>query len=173
MGKPPRVPYPPDPDEDAEPVEEFGDLADTAVADADWANVRGLRWSAQRVELVRVRLTGAELAESLLQDVTFSECRIDLAGLRHSKLQRVVFRDCRMGECDFSGSRLEDVLFERCELVQASFAAVTIERVDLAGCDLAGLVGAEALRGARMPWSDALQAGPVFASALGIELVDG
>ncbi len=77
------------------------------------------------------RLTGAELAESTLQDITFSECRLDLVGFRHAKLQRVVFRDCRMGECDFSGARLEDVLFERCELTQASFAGVTIARVDL------------------------------------------
>ncbi len=172
MSKPPREPYPPDPEDDATRIVDFGDLVDAVVADVDWANVRGLRWSAQRATFERCRLTGAELAEATLQDVRFSDCRIDLAGLRHSQLQRVIFSDCRMGECDFAGARLEDVLFERCELTQASFAGVSIERVDLGGCDLAGLVGAEALRGVRMPWDDALQAGPVFATALGIELLD-
>jgi uncharacterized protein YjbI with pentapeptide repeats len=170
MSKPPREPYAPDPDDDAPEVAELGDLVDAVVKSAEWANENGFRTSWQRVGLELCRLTGAELAESTLQDVTFSECRLDLVGFRHAKLQRIVFRDCRMAECDFGGTRLEDVLFERCELSQASFAGVTIARVDFAGCDLAGLVGAESLRGARMPWDDAILAGPTFAGALGIEL---
>src|SRR4051812_32331587 len=170
MTKSLREPYPPDPDDDAAPVEELGDLVDAIVKNAEWANENGFRTSWQRVELELSRLTGSELAESTLQDVTFSECRLDLVGFRHAKLQRVVFRDCRMGECDFGGTRLEDVRFERCELSHASFGGARIERVELAGCDLAGLAGAESLRGARMPWEDAIQAGPTFAAALGIEL---
>lgn len=168
--KPPREPYPPDPGEDAPEVADPGDLVDAVVKNAEWANENAFRASWQRVELELCRLTGAELAESTLQDVTFSDCRLDLAGFRHSTLRRVVFRDCRMGECDFGGARLEDVRFERCELARASFGGVRIERVELAGCDLGGLVGAESLRGARMPWDDAIQAGPTFAAALGIEL---
>lgn len=168
--KPLREPYPPDPDEAGPEVTELGDLVDAVVKNAEWANESGFRTSWQRVELELGRLTGMELAEATLQDVTFSECRLDLVGFRHARLQRVVFRDCRMGECDFGGARLEDVRFERCELTQASFAGATIQRVELAGCDLAGLVGAESLRGARMPWDDAIQAGPTFAVALGIEL---
>jgi hypothetical protein len=71
---------------------------------------------ARRVELRRCRLTGAELAEAVLSDVTFVECRLDLVGLRIAKLERVVFRDCRMAECDFYEASLTDVLFEHCEL---------------------------------------------------------
>ena len=172
MGKPPTAPYPPDLAEDAVPVVDLGDLVDVVVVDRDWANrpARGL--VARRVELRRCRLTGAELAEAKLSDVVFDECRLDLAGLRIAKLERVVFRECRMAECDLYGASLTDVLFEKCELREATFIDVKLKRVELRGCDLSGLRGVDALRGARMPWSDVLENGPLFAAALGLDIID-
>jgi uncharacterized protein YjbI with pentapeptide repeats len=172
VSKSPYGPYPPDIDEESSTEVEFGDLVDAVVNDLDWANRRSHRLAAQRVELRRCRLTGAELAEAAIRDVTFDECRIDLVGLRHARLERVVFRDCRMSECDLYGSSLKDVLFERCELRSATFSTCTLERVELRGCDLAGVRGAEALRGARMPWNDILENAALFATAIGIEIVD-
>ncbi|MEI7759267.1 MAG: pentapeptide repeat-containing protein [Thermoleophilia bacterium] len=171
MSKPAVAPYPPDVDQDAPGEIEFGDLVDAVVRDVDWAGRKGVGLSARRVELLRCRLTGAELAESTLGDVTFDECRVDLVGLRHAKLERVVFRDCRMGESDFSGASLKDVVFERCELRDATFSSARLERVELRGCDLAGLQGGEALRGARMPWNDVLENAVLFASLAGIEVL--
>jgi uncharacterized protein YjbI with pentapeptide repeats len=174
VGKPPQSPYPPDLDaEAASPAElEFADLVDVAAADLDWANERAQRWSVQRVGLTRCRLTGIDVAEAWIRDVTFEECRIDLAGIRHAKLERVVFRDCRMDESDFYGSAFKDVLFERCELREATFSTCRLQRVEFRRCDLAGARGAEALRGARMPWNDVLENAPLFAVALGIEIVE-
>ncbi len=172
MAKPPQSPYPPDLADDAPTDSEFGKLVDTVATDLDWANRRSLGFAALRVELRRCRLTGAELAEASLRDVMFDECRIDLVGLRHAGLERVVFRDCRMGECDFYGSALRDVVFERCELREATFSNCTLERVELRGCDLSGVRGAEALRGARMPWGDIVQNAALFATSLGIEIVE-
>lgn len=172
MGKAPTSPYPPDPAEDAAPVTELSGLIDAVVVDGDWANRQARGLVARRAELRRCRLTGIELAEAALTDVTFEDCRLDLAGLRIAKLERVVFRDCRMAECDLYEASLTDVLFERCELREATFSAVKLKRVELRGCDLTDLNGAEALRGARMPWNDVLENGPLFASALGLEIVD-
>ena len=170
--KPPNAPYPPDVEDELSAVVELEDLVDAVAVDLDWANERPRGWSAQRVELRRCRLTGAELAEATLTDVTFGECRIDLVGLRHARLERVVFRDCRMSECDFYGSSLKDVLFERCELREATFSTCMLGRVELRGCDLAGVRGAEALRGARMTWNDVIENAALFATTLGIEVVD-
>ena len=172
MGEPPAVPYPPDPDEDAELVVELGDLVDAVALDREWANLRARGLAALRVEVRGCRLTGTELAEATLTDVTFSDCRLDLVGLRMARLQRVVFRDCRMAECDLYDATLADVLFERCELREATFSGARLERVELRGCDLTGLRGIEALRGARMPWNDVLENAPLFAVALGVEIVD-
>ncbi len=140
--------------------------------DADWANGRARGLVTRRAELHRVRLTGADLTEAALADTTFAECRLDLASLRMAKLERVVFRDCRMAECDLYGARLTDVLLDRCELRQASLDGAKLTRVELRGCDLSGLQGVEALRGVRMPWNDVLENAPLFANALGIEIVD-
>src|SRR5438067_3995237 len=167
----PTSPYPPDPAEDAVPVTGLDGLVDAAVVDADWANRQARGAVARRAELRRCRLTGAELAEAALTDVTFEDCRLDLAGLRIAKLERVVFRDCRMAECDLYEASLTDVLFERCELREATLTGVKIKRVELRGCDLTGLHGAEAMRGTRMPWNDVLENGPLFATALGLEIV--
>jgi len=170
--KPPRTPYPPDLADDAEPISRLDDLVDVVVDDADWANQRSPRLSLQRVELRLCRLTGAELAESSLLDVTFDGCRLDLVGLRHGRLERVVFRDCRLEELDLYGSKLEDVLFERCALREASFSECTLDRVELRDCDLSGAQGAAALRGVRMPWPDVIANAGLFAAVVGIEIVD-
>jgi len=172
MGNPPRSPYPPDLAEDPEPALELADLEDAVATDLDWSNHEAKRLGALRAEVRRCRLTGAELAEAALVDLTFTDCRLDLVGLRFAKLERVVFRDCRMEESDFYGATLTDVLFENCGLRKARFNDSKVERVELRGCELAELEGVEALRGARMPWNDVLQNAPLFASALGLEIVD-
>jgi uncharacterized protein YjbI with pentapeptide repeats len=77
-----------------------------------------------------------------------------------------------MDECDFYEASFTDVLFEQCGLQQATFTGVQVKRVELRGCDLGGLRGVEALRGARMPWNDVLECAPLFAAALGLEIVD-
>jgi uncharacterized protein YjbI with pentapeptide repeats len=172
VGKPPRSPYPPDLADDAEPALELADLEDAIASDLDWANQQTRRLGALRAEVRRCRLTGTELAEAALIDVTFVDCRLDLVGLRMAKLERVIFRECRMEECDFYAATLTDVLFENCELRKARFSGAKIKRVELRGCQLEGLEGIDALRGARMPWNDVLQNAPLFASALGLEMVD-
>jgi uncharacterized protein YjbI with pentapeptide repeats len=159
-------------DEDSVVPEQLGDLVDLVIENRDWSNTRASRATLRRLELRLCRLTGVELAESQLSDVVFSDCRLDLAGLRFAKLERVAFRDCRLAEADLYGATLEDVVFERCELREATLAGIKVTRVDLIGCELAGLRGADALRGARMPWNDVLQNGPLFADALGIQILD-
>lgn len=172
MSKPLATPYPPDPTEHAPPEVEFRDLVDVVATDMDWQGQRALGVKARRVELRRCRLTGVELAEASIGDAVFEECRMDLAGFRHAKLERVVFRDCRMSECDFQGASLKDVLFERCGLRDATFSSVKVQRVEVRGCDLEGLRGAEALRGVRMPWGDVIDNAGLFATTLGIEIID-
>jgi len=170
LSKPPKEPYPPDPD-DAAPEPAFLELLDATVTGADWANERAPGWSPRRIALRDCRLTGAELAQAAIADAVFDGCRLDLTGLRHAQLERVVFRDCRMAETDLHATTLKDVRFERCELRQARFDGLRLARVELVGCDLAGAAGVEALRGARMPWDDVLANAPAFAHALGIEIL--
>jgi len=173
LSAPPTAPYPPDlADATAAPPELLGDLVDVEVTGRDWANAAARRIELLRVELHDCRLTGAQLAEATLRDVTFTDCKLDLSGLRMSRLERVVFRDCLMGECDLYQATLKDVLFERCDLQAAVFSGAALTRTELRRCILAGVQGVEALRGARMPWPDVVENGPVFAAGLGIAIID-
>jgi uncharacterized protein YjbI with pentapeptide repeats len=148
------------------------DLLDVRATGGDWANLSAPRALLNRVELREVRLTGAELAEATLRDTTLSGCRLDLAALRLARLERVEFLDCRLEELDLYGARLEDVRFEDCVLREATLSGATLTRCSFRRCDLAGLRGAEQLAGAQLTWDDVLANAPVFATALGIVIVD-
>lgn len=173
MPGPPRTPYAPDADASLPAPVEPGDLVDAIVERADWSGARLLRAALRRVELRGCRLTGVELGEALLEDVTLDACQLGLSGMRFARLTRVVLRDCPMTECDLAGAALEDVLLERCDLRGAALHGARLTRVELRGCELDGLAGAEALRGARMPWPDIVRNAGLFAAALGVGPADG
>lgn len=147
-------------------------LTDALVAGGSWANLRAARGTLTRVEAQELRATGADLTETVLKDVVFSDARLDLATFRFAKLERVVFRDCRLEEADFLGASLASVRFERCNLTLATFVDATCERCELRDCELAELQGIEGLGGARMPWNEVIQVAGQLAMSAGIELVD-
>lgn len=168
----PRTPYAPDPD-DADGGEEaaLARIVDASVCDRDWIGERAPGARIERAELHGCMLTGAELAECTVTDAVFDTRRLDVTGLRRATLTRVVFRDCRMAECELGGARLTDVVLERCELRGAELSGARLERVELRGCDLTGIRGAEALRGARMAWSEVVENAALFATLAGIEIL--
>src|SRR5207249_10103718 len=73
---------------------------DVVVLDGDWANATGTDGSFSRVRFERVRLTGADLSGCGLDNVTFSDCRLDLCSFRFSRLESVRFEGCKMEESD-------------------------------------------------------------------------
>jgi len=172
LGKPPHTPYAPDLADESVPVADLADMVDVLAEDADWANLQARGLIVRRAEWRRCRLTGTELAEAALSDLTLEECRLDLAGLRMAKLERVVLRDCRMSECDLYEAELKDVLLERCDLRQATVTGVHLTRVELRGCRLDGIRGLASLGGVRMPWADVIENGHLFAAALGVEILE-
>lgn len=51
---------------------------DSVIVAGSWANLRSEKVRIRRVEFDGVRMTGADLSSSVLEDVSFSDCRIDL-----------------------------------------------------------------------------------------------
>ena len=146
-------------------------LGDTAV-EADLANLRAPKAALRRVAVVRARLTGADLGEASLRDVTFEGCRIDLANLTAARMERVVFADCDLRESSFAEAVLRDVRFERCDLGGVELSRVRLQRVELRGCRLEGVNAVENLRGATMPWEDIVGNAGLFAAAVGVRPAD-
>jgi uncharacterized protein YjbI with pentapeptide repeats len=147
-------------------------LRDVRVTEGTWANVRATGITLRRVELERVRLTGAEFSGSVLDDVTFIGCRLDLASFRNATLSSVRFHGCRMEEADYQDAVLASCVFVDCILTRSAWSNATFERSEMRGVDLAGAGNPECLRGVRMPWADVVNAAAELAAAVGIEIVD-
>jgi uncharacterized protein YjbI with pentapeptide repeats len=147
-------------------------IADVHVEDGSWANVRAPGVAMRRAAFAKVRMTGLDLSASQLEDCVFRDCRIDLASFRFARLERVRFERCVMDEADLANATLESVVFEECQLGRSIWAHATCSRSELRGCEVAGALNAEAWRGMRLPWPDAVAAAGELAAALGIQIVD-
>ncbi len=148
-------------------------ILDGMLHDCNLANVHGRRARLNRVVIERSRMTGIDLADAALVDVTVRGCRVDLASFGASRLERVTFEDCALGQSDFLEARLDAVRFHRCELLRADFRGARLRHCEFRRSDLTDLQGIESLRGAAMEWPDIVAMAAAWAAALGIEVLDG
>jgi uncharacterized protein YjbI with pentapeptide repeats len=147
-------------------------LLDVSFSGGNLANVRAHRGRVERTLLQAGRLTGLDLFDATLIDVEFRGCRIDLASFGSARLQRVSFLDCVMTQTLFLDARFDSVLFEDCDLQEIDFRGVRMSDCQLRRNDLTGMQGVEGLRGAAMAWTDIVEMAGVWATALGIEVLE-
>jgi uncharacterized protein YjbI with pentapeptide repeats len=189
-----KAPLPPRLDDAARDVEslEENSLMEARLADVDAGGGRvvGLRWvdvvvdrgnlanlvlpepALTRVVFTATRLTGAQWTRGRITDVVFRDCRIDLATFAGTTFERVTFDGCVLAQADFGGALLRSVRFDHCDLTEADLGEVRIDGCELRSCTLDGLVAAERLRGAAMPWADVVGNAALLANALGIRLLE-
>jgi uncharacterized protein YjbI with pentapeptide repeats len=148
-------------------------LTDVEFVGCNLSNVNATNARLSRVRIRNSRMTGFRVSGAVLRDVTFTDCRIDLASFGASRLERVTFEGCRLAQTDFIDSQLQDVRFDRCDLTEEDFRGVILRRCEARSCELSAIRGAERLRGLSMPWPEIVANAGVWASALGIaELED-
>jgi uncharacterized protein YjbI with pentapeptide repeats len=99
-------------------------------------------------------------------------CRIDLAALSFTRLARVTFEDCVLSQTEFLEAHLDHVRFVGCDLRAADLRGARLRKCELRGCRLDGLIGAERLSGASLPWPDIIENAGTWAAALGIEVLE-
>jgi uncharacterized protein YjbI with pentapeptide repeats len=147
-------------------------LHDCDADGADLANVDLRGGALARLTLRNCRLTGAQLVETSIRDVTFIDCLLDFAVLAGAKLDRVLFRGCELREATLEQAQLRDVRLEHCDLSRALLGQSSLQRVELEACRLVGLRSFTDLRGAAMPWPDVVAGAGAFAAALGIAILE-
>jgi uncharacterized protein YjbI with pentapeptide repeats len=189
-----KAPLPPRLDDEARDVDslEENSLMEARLADVDAGGGRmvGLRWvdvvvdrgnlanlvlpepALTRAAFTGTRLTGAQWTRGRITDVVFRDCRIDLATFAGTTFERVTFDGCVLAQADFGGALLRSVRFDHCDLTEADLGDVRIDGCELRSCTLDGLVAAERLRGAAMPWADVVGNAALLANALGIRLLE-
>jgi len=119
-----------------------------------------------------VRLTGAVLSAAKISDVSFNDCRIDLAVIRFAELERVRFDNCLLQEADLYETKFWCVVFAGCDLTQVSMARTTFVRCEMHACNLDGVGDPAGLRGVGMPWPDIVRSAASLATAAGVHVLD-
>lgn len=100
-------------------------------ANCDWGGARF-----KRSTFSDARLTGINLAEAQIEQVSFRGCKLDYANFRHSAIKHVSFEDCVLIGADFQGASLDSTRFSGCRLAEADFSKARLARVDLRGSEL-------------------------------------
>ena len=147
-------------------------LSDVVVVRGNLANLVAPELVMRRVEISDARLTGVQWTRGTIGDTVFRDCRIDLATFAGTTFERTVFEGCMLAQADFREALLRSVRFEHCDLSGADFTGLRIDRCELRSCTLDGLVAAERLRGAAMPWADVVGHAGLLATALGIRVLE-
>lgn len=146
-------------------------VEDSEILRVNAANARAVAAVLRRTRLEAVRMTGVDLSQAELGEVSFAECRGDFATFNRARLVNVRFVDCNLREVDFGAARLDRVRFDRCDLAGADFSGAEVTRSEMRGCTIDDARGVASLSGMAMPMADILSAASVFAGALGVRLI--
>jgi uncharacterized protein YjbI with pentapeptide repeats len=142
-----------------------GEAVDASNGDWRGAHMR-------RVLFSGCRLTGWNLGESNLEEVTFRDCKLDYASFRFAVLDRVSFEDCVLTDTDLQAVRCKSSRFAGCQLHGTDFNKAELDGVDLRGSDLRLTGGVEALRGAVVSTAQIIDLATPLAEAAGIVVAD-
>lgn len=134
------------------------DLSAAKCADGSWL----------RVHVKGGRLTGIDLSNTTLKDVTFEDCKLDLANFRASKLTRVQFIGCHLQETDFQMATLTNVAFTSSELSKVAFSRAVLKQVDARTSQLFDIRGWDSLKGLTLDTSQLMAIAPELANELGL-----
>ena len=145
---------------------------DVVIERGNLANLVAPELTLRRVTVTGARMTGVQWTRGTIADVVFRDCRIDLATFAGTTFERVAFEGCLLQQAEFREALLRSVRFDHCDLTEADLTGLRIDGCELRSCTLDGLTGADRLRGAAMPWGDIVGHAGLFASALGIRLLD-
>lgn len=146
--------------------------SDVKLTDCDMSTSRCAETSWIRVAFRRGRMSGWDASRSLLQDIEFNGCKLDMANFRYAKLERVRFVDCVLAEADFLAAELKYVEFQSCHLEKVQFSQTKLQAVDLRGSQLIDIGGWKDMKGATISDVQLMQIAPYLANELGI-VVEG
>jgi uncharacterized protein YjbI with pentapeptide repeats len=95
------------------------------AANGDWGGSRF-----KRAVFSEARLTGLNLAEAQIEEVSFRACKLDYANFRHSAIKHVSFEDCVLVGADFQGANMDSTRFSGCRLAETDFSKARLARVE-------------------------------------------
>lgn len=147
-------------------------FSDIEVANSDLIAVKFSGASWRRVRLQGSRCSGIQLQNSILTDITFADCKLDLANFRFSKLTNIHFKDCVLDEADFYSAELHKVTFQNCSMNKTEFSGSKLKTVDLRSSDILNISGVASLAGSTIDSMQLMAIAPILANELRISVKD-
>lgn len=126
----------------------------------------------QRVEVSDSRLSGVIWYDAIIKDVSFINCKIDLANFRATKFKNVMFKDCVLTKSDWQSAQLSSVIFDTCNIDEMDVSNCSMNNVDLRSCEFIILKGLRGLAKATLSRQQLIMLAPIFADELGIIIED-
>lgn len=136
------------------------DLIAISLAESSW----------QRVLIKSSRCSGMQLQTSTLKNVTFDDCKLNLANFRFSKLTNVRFKDCLLDEADFYAAVLKNVEFQNCVMNKTEFSGSELKVVDFRTSDIVNIANISSLAGASIDYVQLIGIAPKLAAELKIKV---
>lgn len=143
-------------------------LDDVVIYNCDISANKLPKLSVDRAVFKSTRLSGIQLHESVLKDVSFVDCKLDLANFRFAKLKNVIFDSCVLTEADFAGATFNNVSFDNCELDKADFSNTKCTKLDLRGSSIVDVIGISSLKGAIVSPEQLISLAPQLAAEIGL-----
>lgn len=156
---------------------ESTDLAKTGIIDSmihkcNLSASKLTESSFQRVEISDTRMSGIDWYDSILKDVQFTNCKLDLANFRATKFKNVIFNDCVLTGADLQAAELVNVIFDSCDINEMDVNGCKLKNVDLRSSTFTVIKGTNALKGAVMSRQQLIMLAPIFANEVGIKIED-
>ena len=143
-------------------VMEACDLTATVLADSSW----------HALEVNGSRCSGLQLQNSLLKNVRFRDCKLDLANFRFARLEHVVFENCMIKDLDLYNAQAKHVAFIGCDIEDVEFSGAQLHDVDLTESALLSIKGLHGLKGASISQEQLVRLAPYMATELGLVVKD-
>jgi uncharacterized protein YjbI with pentapeptide repeats len=121
-------------------------LVDVLVEGSDFSGADMEEASFTRVRFSGCRMSGALLPRAQIQDVTFSEVRLDRVNFRMIAGERVVFDHVNLERGEFYSAHLKAARFFDCDLSGADVSQVKLPGARFHGSVLSEIKGSEYLR---------------------------
>jgi uncharacterized protein YjbI with pentapeptide repeats len=148
-------------------------MVDVLIEDSELSGVTIAEGSFLRVEMRRCRLSGLVASTLKAKHVRLVDCRVDGAMFRMTRWEHAELRDCDLRDADFHASALAGVRLLGCDLTGADFSKATMAGAALHGSTVAGIRGADSLRGAVVAGDQVFSLALPVLAALGITVDDG
>jgi len=146
---------------------------DVSFQDCDLSGIALLDESVlQNVTFTRCRLSGANLAGARLRNVAFNECKLDDVNLRMVDAEKVVFDDAVLVGAELHAAKLAEVRMRGCDLRGTDWTKAVLKAVDLRGSRLEDVRGADRLRGVTIDSSQVVPLAYSLAVAMELTIAD-